>query len=341
MYKLLLQEFLRRDLKLNLASPKISIVIPVYNVEKYLRATLESVLAQTFTDYEVIMVNDGSTDESLQILKEYVNKYENFKLIDQENGGLSKARSEGVNAAKGEYIAFLDSDDFLAPQFLEVLYNTALESGADISCCNYYLYYDKSGKRIYMPFTAKTGVYSNEVAMKKLILDTTFHFFMWNKLFKRHLFFENDIVFYDMYFEDVAICPQLFFYANKVAFVNEPLYYYRRHKGSIISLIDAPKTNDYIVSLGIIRNFLEEKNVYKKYKAVFKIYAFRFKFQIGYCILNDHLDKLDFSDVGLNLKRAYDSINLFKSDKYVPGENPPILPLYVKPPQKKRKAAIR
>ena len=106
---------------MNLKSPKISIIIPVYNVEKYIEKALESVLAQTFTDYEVIMVNDGSTDGSLSILRTYEKKYDNFHLIDLCHGGLSKARSAGVNAATGEYIAFLDSDDFLAPNFLEVL----------------------------------------------------------------------------------------------------------------------------------------------------------------------------------------------------------------------------
>lgn len=326
---------------MRLSSPKISLIIPVYNVEKYIHKTLESVLAQTFTDYEVIMINDGSTDGSLAVLEEYANKYENFKLIDQNNCGLSRARNVGVKAAVGDYIAFLDSDDFLAPDFLEVLYNSAEENGADIACCNYYLYYDKSCKKFYMPFTAKTGVYSNEIALKKLILDISFHFFMWNKLFKRILFVDNDIIFYDMYFEDVAVCPQLFFYANKVSFVNKALYYYRRHEGSIISLIDAPKTNDFIKSFGIIRNFLEEKNVYEKYKSVFKLYAFRFKFQVGYCIVTDHIDKLSFTDVGVNLKRAYVAINLFKSDKYTPTNNPPILPLCVKEPVQKRKALIR
>ena len=102
---------------MRLSSPKISLIIPVYNVEKYIHKTLDSVLAQTFTDYEVIMINDGSTDGSLAVLKEYASKYENFKLIDQNNCGLSRARNVGVNAAVGDYIAFLDSDDFLAPDF--------------------------------------------------------------------------------------------------------------------------------------------------------------------------------------------------------------------------------
>ena len=136
---------------MSLSNPKISLIIPVYNVEKYIRKTLESVLAQTFTDYEVIMVNDGSTDGSLAVLKEYADKYENFKLINQNNCGSSKARNVGINEAAGDYLAFLDSDDFLKPDFLEVLYSSAEENGADIACCNYYLYYEKNpGMQTYM-----------------------------------------------------------------------------------------------------------------------------------------------------------------------------------------------
>lgn len=322
-------------------SPKISLIIPVFNVEKYVNKALESVLAQTFTDYEVIMVNDGSTDNSLAILRKYAQKHENFHLIDLCHGGLGKVRNAGVYAAKGEYVAFLDSDDFLASNFLEVLYTTAVEKGADIASCNFYLHYDKGCKKLFMPFTAKTGVYSSEAALQKLILDTTFHFFMWNKLFKRELFTRNDIKFYDMYFEDVTMCPQLFYYANKVAFVNKPLYYYRRHKDSIISTIDAPKINDYIKAMGITRNFLEEKNVYETYRKAFKTYAFRFKFHMGYCIFANHLDNLSFADVSANIKRACCAINLFQSDYYVPESNPPVLPLYVQSPRQKRKAATR
>ena len=192
-----------------------------------------------------------------------------------------------------------------------------------------------------MPLAAKTGVYSSESAIKKLILDTSFHSFMWNKFFKRELFTQYNIRFYDMYFEDIAICPKLFYYANKIAFVNRPLYYYRRHKESIIATLDAQKINDYIKAIGTVRNFLEEKNIYDNYKAVFKTYSFRFKFHMGYCIFSDHLDKLNFAGVVTNIRRAYCAIDLFASDYYIPESNPPVLPLYVQSPQSKKKAAIR
>ena len=99
----------------------ISLIIPVYNVEKYLRRTLESVENQTFKNFEVIIVNDGSTDGSLEIIQEFVNKHDNFILVDQENSGVGMARNAGIRVSRGIYIAFLDSDDFLEPNYLKKL----------------------------------------------------------------------------------------------------------------------------------------------------------------------------------------------------------------------------
>ena len=108
--------------------PRLSIIVPIYNVEKYLPRCIESILNQTFKDFELILVNDGSTDSSYEILKEYENKYDNFRVINQKNGGLSAAKNAGIKIAKGEYIAFLDSDDYLDKNFLETLYNMAVNN---------------------------------------------------------------------------------------------------------------------------------------------------------------------------------------------------------------------
>ena len=113
--------------------PKISVVVPVYNVEKFLERCLNSIVNQTFKDIEIICVNDGSTDNSRKILDKYTN-YSNIKIIDQINAGLSEARNTGLLNAKGEYIAFIDSDDYIDPNFFEVLYNTAFEKNSDIEC---------------------------------------------------------------------------------------------------------------------------------------------------------------------------------------------------------------
>ena len=110
--------------------PKFSIIIPVYNVEKYIKKCLDSVFSQSYKDYEVIVVNDGSTDKSMDIAKEY-----NVKIINQKNAGLSITRNNGLQIANGEYISFIDSDDWVDLDFLEKLYNTAKKYDADIAAC--------------------------------------------------------------------------------------------------------------------------------------------------------------------------------------------------------------
>ena len=113
-------------------SPKISIIVPVYNVEKYIRRCLDSIAAQTFTDWECICVDDGTPDASGKICNEYAQKDSRFVVIHKENGGVSSARNAGLNVAKGEYVTFCDSDDWVEKEMLEVLYNTALETDADV-----------------------------------------------------------------------------------------------------------------------------------------------------------------------------------------------------------------
>ena len=121
--------------------PKISVIIPVYNVEKYLSQCLDSILNQTFKDFECICVNDGSTDKSLAILQEYVNKDDRIKIINQENKGLSGARNSALKIVNGKYITFIDSDDFVTIDYLEKLINIAEKEDSDIVYCRHKMYY--------------------------------------------------------------------------------------------------------------------------------------------------------------------------------------------------------
>ena len=116
---------------------KISIIIPVYNAEKYLEMSLNSVRNQTFTDYEVICMNDGSTDKSLQILKKIAKQDNRFKIYNQSNSGGSIARNNAIKKASGKYVAFLDNDDIYHPNYLEILFHNIENYKADVSCCSY------------------------------------------------------------------------------------------------------------------------------------------------------------------------------------------------------------
>lgn len=133
--------------------PMVSIIMPVYNAQRYLRETVESVMAQTFQEFEVLAVNDGSTDESLKILQEYAEQDERIRIIDKENSGVSDTRNVGIAQAKGEYLAFLDADDLLSPEYLAVMADAAQRTGADMLVCNYVPFH--SAKELF--FKGKNG----------------------------------------------------------------------------------------------------------------------------------------------------------------------------------------
>ena len=124
-------------------SPKVSVIIPVYNAEKYLRKCLNSIINQTLKDLEIVCIDDGSTDSSLSILNEYAKKDNRFVILTQENEGHPKARCAGINIAKGEYIGFVDADDFINKKYYKSLYESAKKYGADISMTDNVILYDK------------------------------------------------------------------------------------------------------------------------------------------------------------------------------------------------------
>ena len=318
-----------------MSNPAISLVMPVYNVENFLSKALTSVENQTFKDFEMIIVDDGSSDKSYEIAEEFCSKNPNFKLIKQENSGPAAARNTGVMHCKGEYIAFMDSDDYLEKNFLEELYKLAKKTGADITCCNFNMYFPNKNLKIYMPFNSLPGVYTKSKALRKLILDVSVHYFIWNKLYKRELFMERNIKFDDMYFEDISTSPRLFYFAKTVAFTSKALYNYTMRENSILHSINAKKVNDYIKALGIIKSFLEENNDYEKYSGHVWIYAQRVKFVVYYHIINLHLKALNFKGFGKNISCAMKSINYF-TDKKTNGNIENIdVPYKVKDPQQK------
>ncbi len=318
--------------------PLISLIIPVYNVQDYLYKALNSVVCQTLKNIEVIIVNDGSTDNSLEIIEQFAKQNPHFKIINQKNAGLSAARNAGLKISKGDYIAFMDSDDFIEPDFLECLYNAAVKNKADIVYCNFNFYYPKSDFRLYMPFTCMPGVYSNSKALKKLIMDLGMHYFAWNKLCKRELFFDNDIRFYDMYFEDIATSPRLFYHANKIVVLGKALYNYTNRNGSILNSTNIKKINDFIRSLGVMRNFFEGHHDYKKYKRRLWIYAQRVKLTSYYYTFQLHMDAMNFDGFMDNISAANKSIDYFLSNNYKYSESGiPELPYFVKKPLKRIK----
>lgn len=233
--------------------PKVSVIIPIYNVEKYLARCLDSVLAQTFRDFEVICVNDGSTDKSLEILQQYAKKDERLKIITQENKGLSEARNVALDVAKGEFIAFADSDDYYAPNFLELLLNAQQNTGVDIVGCDFQKIY-KTTDTLTPVSQVHLRVYND--ALKVLLhKDNFIHFNVWNKLYKREVIGDMRFVPH-IYYEDWVFNCCVFEKAQGFAWIKEKLYAYRMSNSSIMrSGFNEKKLQDYVHGIHEVHNY--------------------------------------------------------------------------------------
>lgn len=213
--------------------PLISIIIPVYNVEGYLRRCIDSVLAQSLSDFEVILVNDGSTDNCRAICKEYALKDSRIVVINKENGGPSSARNAGLDIAKGEYIGFVDADDYIAADMYSFLYENIREYQADISVCSFYKVGETGPLKSFVPVGMKKYM-NKEEAIRTLLSRKYFESYAWNKLFSKSLF--DDVKFPEnQIFEDFAIMFRLFDKCRAVIYISEPKYYYVQRKGSLIN----------------------------------------------------------------------------------------------------------
>lgn len=238
----------------------ISIIIPIYNVSKYLFVCLDSVLSQTYKNIEVILVNDGSTDDSLNICNEYLSKDNRIILINQKNLGLSEARNSGLNIAKGNYICFVDSDDFIDANYVKFLYENLIENNADISACDFY-YFDETKK--WINFKKINETYSNIDAISDILnCESNIGVVAWNKLYKKSLFTDNNIEFpKNKIFEDSFIMYYLFYKSNKISFINKELYYYRQRSDSIINEKYSCKKLDKVEHVLELKKFLSDKKI--------------------------------------------------------------------------------
>ena len=221
----------------------ISIIVPVYNIEKYLQKCIKSIINQTYKNIEIILVDDGSKDNSGKICDEFKQIDNRIKVIHKENGGLSDARNAGLKIAKGEYIGFVDSDDYIAQDMFETLYKLAKENNADISIVSFYEIYN--GKVIGVRDFKSLEEMDKIEAMKELLIDTKIQSYAWNKLFKKELF-ENIEFPTNKNFEDIATTLLLFEKANKVMLLEDPKYYYVRRDNSIIGTRNYKTYKDYL-----------------------------------------------------------------------------------------------
>lgn len=222
---------------MDIISELISIIIPVYNTERYLEKCIESILSQSYKNLEIILINDGSTDTSALICDLLCNRDNRIKVIHKTNGGVSSARNEGLKYASGDYIGFVDSDDWINKDYFETLYNAITRYDADISICGYVSEMD-NGSVAKSTAVSEAIVFNNEEAIKAMFDGTIFMGHMCNKLYKKqtvkNIKFEKDIHMY----EDLLFNVQTIIKSNKIVFIPSFGYHYVRHEESACNSID-------------------------------------------------------------------------------------------------------
>lgn len=246
----------------------ISVIIPVYNVEKFLPYCIESVLAQTYTNLEIILVDDGSTDNSSKICDEYKNKDTRIKVVRKQNGGLSSARNAGLDIATGDYIGFVDSDDTILPTMYEKLYNALVDNDAQVSICGYALV-DENFKEI-KDYPLKSPI-KNEVLntleiMEKLcVLNLNWYYTIaCNKLYDKKIFDKIKFPLGRIH-EDEFVSHRVFDLCTKVACVEECMYLYTKRANSITSSTYSIKKLDKMIAFLDRYEFCKGK--YEKFSA--------------------------------------------------------------------------
>ncbi len=248
--------------------PKVSIIVPFYNVEGYIEKCLETLVNQTLQDIEIILVNDGSKDNSILIVKRFLEKYpEKIVYLEKENGGLSDARNYALPYARGEYIAFLDSDDYVEKDMYERMYELAKKEDSDMVECDFYWEYPDKEK-------IDTGVtYSgkNEMLEKVRVV-------AWNKLIKKEILDKTKIQFpKGLRYEDVEFTYKLVPFLDKVSFLKKPCIHYVQRDGSI-SNVQNERNGEIFDVLENVIEFYKENDIYDQFKNELEYVYVRYAF---------------------------------------------------------------
>ncbi|MGG0739351.1 glycosyltransferase family 2 protein [Niallia taxi] len=241
---------------------KITVIVPIYNVQEYLDRCLKSIIGQTYKNLEIILVNDGSTDSSGEICDNYAVRDSRIRVIHKENGGLSDARNVGIQAATGNYIGFVDSDDFIHKDFYHVLYNTIVNYQCDVVEVGYkevYEYEVDLSDDDFMENDEASIIkyFEKDKAVINSILDHDLRNYAWNKLYKKELW--NNIKFpKGKLFEDVFTTYQIFNCCTKIVKVEKVLYYYFQRADSIVNSKFSLKKLDHFEALNEVMDFMED-----------------------------------------------------------------------------------
>ena len=281
---------------------KVSVVVPVYNTEKYLKKCLTSLVNQSLKEIEIIVVNDGTKDNSQKIIDNFAKKHSNIKSYIKENGGLSSARNYGIKKAKGEYIAFLDSDDYVEENMYELLYNKAKSENFDIAVCNINYIYDNYSKKAFSNLLS-------DIKLKQQVKESMINIYpaVWNKIYKKELF-NNKIYFKEgIWYEDVEFLYRLYPYIDTIGVIDNYLVNYVQRDGAITKTFDMRVFN-YIDNWNGILEYYKKNKKYDEYKKQLEYCYVRYLYATFINVASN------FSDKELYKKAVLDAIENVKQN---------------------------
>lgn len=268
--------------------PKVSVIVPVYNAEEYLEDCISSIVHQTLQDIEIICVNDGSTDNSINILNRFSQYDKRIKIINQENAGAGAARNNGVKIAQGEYIGFIDSDDYIELDMYDTMYRRAISDDSD-------LVIDGS---VFIPkdtihfFTDASTMYLMEnkpfsASKYPVILNSCF---VWNRIYKTGFYNKYHFTIPEnrKFAEDLLFCTQTSVLASKISLISKPLYHYNIRDNSLTRVLEKSlDKSDFIMAIKETKEFLEKQMLYNIYNETFLIFVMNIAFPL-LCRMNKY-----------------------------------------------------
>lgn len=242
--------------------PAISVIVPVYKVEKYIHRCIDSILAQTFTDFELILVDDGSPDSCGKICDEYAEKDSRIRVIHKPNGGVSSARNAGIDAARGEYLIFVDSDDKVEKHYIEFLYYSLTKSNSDLAISSYIrVQNDNYSCHILPSFQLELNELTDD---QKILLYKLAKYYLiygpYNKIYKTDIIRQNDLQFDETmsFGEDLFFVFSYLFNCKSISYINKPTYYYYSNSDSLLNKYREDRFENSLKINGIVKRFYEK-----------------------------------------------------------------------------------
>lgn len=286
---------------------KVSIIVPVYNVEKCLDRCIKSLISQTYTNIEIILVDDGSTDTSSNMCDEWMKKDKRIVVIHKKNGGLSSARNAGLKIATSNYIQFVDSDDWIETNCTESLYNNLKKYDSDISLCGIIVTDEQNKKR--MKWFEQEKCFSREEAFNYLMENKIITSHAWNKLYKKEVLDGNEFPEGKVY-EDIRVMHKIFLSAKKISITDKYLYNYYQRVNSITTNANMKNKLEYIEAFGVRYEFI------KKYKPEYEEFSiYRIAVVMSLVLTQNHFLKKEIEENKEKLKKMHNFLNATKTKK--------------------------